>query len=219
MKRRAELGRMAKLSEKKIGLPSPAMVVAIVALIAAVSGGAWAAIAKNSVGTRQLKQKAVTTGKLANNAVNGRKVADRSLTGADINVAALGTVPKASVADSAGNAGTVNGHPASCPGGTVLLRGTCFDSSPGPEVGSLKAAADACAAKGGWLPSPMELYSVRNVINLGTGVGTDRQYTDSYYGNTTGGNYRTIVIDGTGGLSEQSPESPAHYVCAYALVR
>lgn len=195
------------------------MVVAVIALVLALCGSAFAALGKNSVGTRQLKGKSVTTGKIANSAINGAKVANGSLTGQDINIGALGTVPKATSADSAGNAGTVGGHSASCPGGTVLLRGTCFDGSPGPLVSSLQAAADACAAKGGYLPTPMALYSTRGVINLGSGVGTDHTYTDSYYGNTTGGSYRTIVLDGTGALSEQEPAAAAHYVCAYPLVR
>jgi hypothetical protein len=100
-----------------------------------------------------------------------------------------------------------------------LLRGVCFDSSPSAQVGSLQQAADACAARGGYLPTPMALYSTRSVINLGSGVGTDHTYTDSFYGNTTGGSYRTIVIDGTGALSEQEPNAAARYVCAYPLVR
>jgi len=195
------------------------MVVAIIALVLALTGTAFAALGKNSVGTRQLKSKSITTGKIANNAVNAAKVADHSLTGQDINIGALGTVPKATSADTAGNANTVGGHSASCPGATVLLRGTCFDSSPGPLTSSVGAAADACASKGGYLPTPLELYSVRGTINLGTGVGTDHTYTDSFYGNTTGGNYRTIVLDGTGALSEQETNASAHYVCAYALVR
>ena len=199
--------------------PSPAMVVAIIALVLALTGTAFAALGKNSVGTRQLKSKSITTGKIANNAVNAAKVADHSLTGQDINIAALGTVPHATSADTAGNANTVGGHSASCPAGTVLLRGVCFDSSPGPLASSVGAAADACAAKGGWLPTPLELYSVRGTINLGTGVGTDHTYTDSFYGNTTGGSYRTIVLDGTGALSEQETGAAAHYLCAYALVR
>jgi hypothetical protein len=206
-------------SPKRRRAPSPAMVVAIIALILALTGTAFAALGKNSVGTRQLKSKAVTTGKIANNAVNAAKVADHSLTGAEINIGALGTVPKATSADSAGNAGTVGGHSAACPAATVLLRGVCFDSSPSPQVGSVQQAADACAAKGGYLPTPMALYSTRGVINLGSGIGTDHTYTDSFYGNTTGGSYRTIVLDGTGALSEQEPGAAARYVCAYPLVR
>jgi hypothetical protein len=203
-----------------VSRPSPAMVVAVVALIAALSGTAYAALGKNSVGSRQLKAKAVTSGKIANNAVTAAKVAKKSLTGADINVDALGTVPSATSAASAANAGTVGGHAAACPAGTVLIRGVCFDAASNPAAGSLKEAADACAAKDGFLPSPMQLYSTRKVLNLGSGVGGDHQYTDSYYSAVgSGSNYTTIVVDGTGKLSEQSVDSPSEYTCAYALVR
>ncbi len=202
-----------------IGRPSPAMAVALLALVLALTGTAYAALGKNSVGTRQLKAQAVTTGKIANNAVNGAKVADGSLTGSDINIGALGTVPDATSAASAGNAGTVGGHSAACPANTTLIRGTCFDSSAGPEVANVKAAADACAARGGYLPTPMELFTVRSVINLGSGVGTDHQFTDTYYANDTGGAYYTVVIDGTGSLTQQEVTAPGHYICVYPLVR
>jgi hypothetical protein len=196
------------------------MVIAVIALVAALSGTAYAALGKNSVGSRQLKAKAVTTGKLADNAVNSAKVAKGSLTGADINVDALGTVPSAVSASNAGNSNTVGGHSASCPGGTTLIRGVCFDSTSNGPVNGVKAAADACAAKGGYLPTPMALYSVRQVINLGTGVGSDHQFTDSYYSLAgSGSNYETIVIDGTGKISELEVDQASRYICAYALVR
>jgi hypothetical protein len=204
----------------KISRPSPAMIVAIIALFAALSGSAYAALGKNTVGSKQLKAKAVTTGKIANNAINAAKVAQGSLTGADINVSALGTVPSATSAASAGNSNTVGGHAASCPGGTVLIRGVCFDSSSNAAVTGVKTAADACAAKGGYLPSPMALYSIRQVANLGTGVGTDHMFTDSYYSAAgSGSNYATIVIDGTGKVSELEVDQASKFICAYALVR
>jgi len=207
------------LGNRSIGRPSPAMIVAIIALIASLSGSAYAALGKNSVGSRQLKAKSVTTGKIANNAVNGKKVANGSLSGEDINLAALGTVPAATSATSAGNANTVSGHAAACPAATTLIRGTCFDSSAGPVVTSVEAAADACAARGGRLPDPLELYATRSILNLGTGVGTDNQYTSAYYANTNGGDYNTIVVNGTGALIEAEITSDARYTCAYALVR
>jgi hypothetical protein len=203
----------------RISRPSPALVIAVIALIAALTGTAYAALGKNSVGSRQLKAKSVTTGKIAQNAVNGAKVANGSLTGSDINVGALGTVPVATSATSANNANTVGGHSASCPTATTLIRGICFDSAANPEVANLKAAADGCASRGGYLPTPMELYSTRGVINLGTGVGSNHQFTDTYYANTAGVNYRTVVVDGTGAVTEQSVDSPGHYICAYPLVR
>jgi hypothetical protein len=204
----------------KIARPSPAMIVALIALFAALTGTAFAALGKNTVGSRQLKAKAVTSGKIANNAVTSAKVAKGSLTGDDVNVNALGTVPTATSAASAGNANTVGGHSAACPGGTTLIRGACFDAAANPAAPNLKAAADACAAKGGFLPTPMALYSTRQILNLGTGVGTDHMFTDSYYSAVgTGSNYTTVVIDGTGKISEQSVDSASAFICAYALVR
>jgi microcystin-dependent protein len=196
------------------------MIVALIALAVALSGTAIAAgVGPNSVGTRQLKSKAVTTGKLANSSVNSLKVADKSLSGADIDLNALGTVPTASHADSASNSDAVNNHSASCPANTQLIRGVCFDSSPNTAVNSVQLASDACTVKGGYLPSPMELYSTRSVINLGNGSGSNHQYTDSYYGNDAGGAYFTVVIDGTGAITQQAANSPSQYVCAYPLVR
>jgi hypothetical protein len=186
-------------------------------------GGATAVAAgtlgKNTVGPRQLKAKAVTTGKLADNAVDGAKVANGSLTGADINVGALGTVPTASVAARAGEAGTVGGHAAACPAGTTLIRGLCFDSVANPSLPTQAAAAEACAAKGGWLPSATDLYAVRGILNLGTGVGDEHQYTDIVYANTAGSDYSTVVVDGTGAITEQGITEPSRYTCVYPLVR
>ena len=203
-----------KLGARKVGRPSPAMIIAIIALIASLSGSAYAALGQNSVGARQLKKKAVTFKKIANNAVNGRKVANGSLTGEDINLAALGTVPSANPAAAAGNANTVGGHAAACPGGTLLVRGVCFDPAPSPAVAEVKTASDVCAARGGYLPDPLEVFSARTVVNLGGGV-----YTDTYYANTAGVNYRTIVVDAAGNMTEQAFNQPAPFVCAYQLVR
>lgn len=210
---------MQQGSSKWIGRPSPAMVVAVIALVAALSGTAFAALGKNSVGPRQLKKAAVTTGKIANNAVNGAKVANGSLTGADINLKALGKVPAAEAADQAQNAGTLGGHAAACPTGTTLIRGLCFDSTENEEVADVKVAADRCAEKGGYLPTPLQLYSVRGVINLGTGIGNDHQLTDSYFSDAAGGTYSTLVIDGTGAITRQEVTSPGHYICVYNLIR
>lgn len=208
---------------RKFGLQlTYANVVSTLCLFLLLAGGsaiAAVSLAKNSVGPRQLKSKAVTSGKIANNAVTSAKIAKGTITGADVNINALGTVPSATSAASAGNANTVGGFGASCPDGTVLIRGVCFDSTSNAVVGSLKEAADACAAKGGYIPSAVALYSIRGLVNLGTGVGTNHQYTDSFYSDVGSGNYTTIVINGTGTTTEQSVDSPSKYICAYTLLR
>lgn len=79
-----------------------------------VLGGATAiaaGLAKNSVGSKQLKKNAVTTAKLKNNAVSTAKIKNNAVTtakikngavtGAKVNVGSLGTVPSASTANSA----------------------------------------------------------------------------------------------------------------------
>src|SRR5262249_25574732 len=65
-----------------------------------LGGGAYA-LQANSVGTRQLKNGAVTNVKLANGAVTGGKVASDSLTGKQINAGTLGLVPRAGHATNA----------------------------------------------------------------------------------------------------------------------
>jgi hypothetical protein len=66
--------------------PSPAMVVACVALLVALGGTSVAAVNKlgrNTVGPLQLRNGAVTNPKLRNNAVTSAKVANRSLLRSD----------------------------------------------------------------------------------------------------------------------------------------
>lgn len=94
---------------KRLRAPSPAMIVACIALAIALSGVGYAAITipNNSVGTAQLKNNAVSnaklqgnsvgSGKLQNNAVNSAKVADGSLTGDDIDQATLDEVDAATL--------------------------------------------------------------------------------------------------------------------------
>jgi hypothetical protein len=88
--------------------PSPAMVVACLALAVALGGTSYAAVKlpANSVGTKQLKKNAVKRSKIAAGAVNGSKVADDSLTGSQIVESSLGQVPSAANANHATSADT-----------------------------------------------------------------------------------------------------------------
>ena len=123
-------------------LPSPAMIVACLALTVALGGTSYAAIKlpANSVGTKQLKERAVT----------GAKVKNDTLTGTQIAEATLATVPKALRADSATSADSADisrldyrrsaaaaipttGHvrtTASCDAGTFALGGGAKLSNP-----------------------------------------------------------------------------------------
>jgi hypothetical protein len=81
------------MSALRLRRPSPALIVAILALVVAMAGTGYAAfkLPNNSVGTKQLKKDAVT----------GAKVKNGSLEGSDLKLATLGTVPSAAKAGSA----------------------------------------------------------------------------------------------------------------------
>ena len=102
-------------------LPSPAMAVAFVALIAALTGTAVALpgsntvtsgdIKRGAVGTSDIRNNSVRSGDIRNSTVRGRDVRNNTLTGADINESSLGTVPSASAANAANfaNASVISG--------------------------------------------------------------------------------------------------------------
>jgi hypothetical protein len=77
-------------------LPSPAMLVACVALVVALGGVSYAAgvLPKNSVGTAQLKKTAVTAAKLKENAVTGKKVKNATLMATDFKPGQLPAGPQ-----------------------------------------------------------------------------------------------------------------------------
>ncbi len=85
--------------------PSPAMVVASIALLVALGGTSVAAVnqlAANSVGTSQLKNNAVTTPKIKNSAVNASKLASNAVVTAKI---ANGTIQPADLSSAAKTSG------------------------------------------------------------------------------------------------------------------
>jgi hypothetical protein len=82
--------------KRRLRAPSPALVIALIALFVALGGTSYAAITalpKNSVGTKQLKK----------NAVTGVKIKKGAVTASKINPAGL-TVPNATHATSADSA-------------------------------------------------------------------------------------------------------------------
>jgi hypothetical protein len=81
--------------------PSPAMIVALIALFAALGGSAYAA---KKIGTKEIKANAITTGKIKKNAITTSKIKKEAVTGAKIKEASLGAVPNATNAVNATNA-------------------------------------------------------------------------------------------------------------------
>ena len=86
--------------------PSPAMLVAVTALVASLGGTSYAAasLAKDSVGSSQIRKSAVKTADIASNAVTSAKVKNGSLLAADFKSGQLPAGP-AGAEGKAGPAG------------------------------------------------------------------------------------------------------------------
>lgn len=91
---------MSKVGFKR---PSPAMIVAMVALFVALGGSAYAA---KKIGSKEIKANAITTGKIKKNAITTSKIKKEAVTGAKIKESSLGAVPNATHATTADSATT-----------------------------------------------------------------------------------------------------------------
>lgn len=146
-----------------------ANVMATIAVFVALGGGAIAAtqLGKNTVGTRQLK----------NGSVNGAKVADSSLTGADVNAGTLGTVPNATHAGSADDAGRLGGSPPtafqqSATWALVKDNGTILTQSGGVSLTDHSAAGGYFLDMGVPVVGRLLLTTISD-FNLGSGTTAD----------------------------------------------
>lgn len=102
--------------------PSPAMVVAAVALFISLGGVSWGVatgfidsreIRNNTVRTQDLRNNDIRGRDIRNSTIRGRDVALNTLTGNDIAEAKLGKVPSAERADRADDASRLGGAAAS----------------------------------------------------------------------------------------------------------
>lgn len=81
--------------------PSPSLVISVLALFVALGGSAYAA---TKIGTKNIKNNAITSAKIKKNAVTTAKIKNGAVTGAKVNAATLGTVPNATHAATADSA-------------------------------------------------------------------------------------------------------------------
>jgi hypothetical protein len=172
---------------------APALMVAGLALVAALSGTVYAAgkisgrtIKVKSLPGNRLAPASVPGNRLKPGAIKGSRLAPGSITGIQIDASTLGQVPTAvhaETADSAhdaetalnaanaANAKTVNGYEAGCKAGTRAFAGACWQIAASDAALNAPAAAAACAAQGGELPEALSLvaFSQQPGVTLSTG--------------------------------------------------
>jgi hypothetical protein len=226
-------------------LPSPALIVAGLALFVALGGTVYAAkkaridgkaIKVKSLPGNRLKLRSIPANRLKPSVLKGVLAAQSGpVTGAEIDELTLGQVPEAAHAISADtaqsavdaqtavnavnaiNAQKVNGHEAGCLAGTQQFAGSCWQSFSSETAVSAPAAANACAVQGGALPEALQLaaFSQQPGVVLDNG----KEWTSDLT-NMTGPNEYAVVTVSSAGVVDFTVSTSAHkYRCVIPLLR
>ena len=174
--------------------PSPALLIACLALFVALGGTVVAATKKldgHTIRVKSLPGNRLTLGSVTGNrlkagTIPGTSLAPGSVKGEQIDAGSLGPVPSAARADfaetahraqtaiaaeHADDANTVNGRAVGCAEGTREFAGACWDLRANATAMTATAAAATCAGAGGELPEALGLltFDEQTGIQLATG--------------------------------------------------
>jgi hypothetical protein len=119
----------------------------------------------NSVTTAKIKKNAVTASKIKNNAITTGKIANGAVTGAKVNVATLGTVPSATLANSIPPAEAT--HLVGAPGQPGFENGAVNVGSSGPL--RLSSA--------GFYKDHEGIVHLEGIVKVGSGSSIDPVFT------------------------------------------
>jgi hypothetical protein len=226
-------------------LPSPALVIAGLALFVALGGTVYAAkkaridgkaVKVKSLPGNRLKPRSIAANRLKPGVLKGVLAAQSGpITGAEIDELTLGEVPEAAHAISADtaqsavdaqtavnavnaiNAQNVNGHGAGCLAGTQQFAGACWQSFSSETAVSAPAAANACAVQGGTLPEALQLASFSQQPGVVLDSGTEWSSDIPVF---TDENIFAVVTVSPGGDFDFSSHTSAHkYRCVIPLLR
>jgi hypothetical protein len=226
-------------------LPSPALVVAGLALFVALGGTVYAAkkaridgraVKVKSLPGNRLKPRSIAANRLKPGVLTGVLAGQSGpVTGAEIDELTLGQVPEAAHALSADtaqsavdaqtavnavnaiNAQNVNGHGAGCLPGTQQFAGACWQSFSSETAVSAPAAANACAVQGGALPEALQLAAFSQ--QPGVALDGGQEWTSDLT-NMTGPDEYAVVTVSSAGVVDFTVSTSAHkYRCVIPLLR
>jgi hypothetical protein len=220
--------------------PSPATIVALVALFAALAGSAYAAgridgrtLRVKSLPGNRLKLGSVPANRLKPGALPTATGIVEPITGSQIDERSLGQVPSAGYADVAGfaqsatdaetavnavnavDARTVNGHGAGCQPGTTPFAGACWQTSPNEAAVTAPVAAAACAAQGGTLPEALQLAAFSQQPNVALNAEEWSGELTTFSGENA---YGVVTVTPSGGLNSKLSTDLKTYRCVIPIV-
>jgi len=221
--------------------PTPAFVIATIALFVALGGSVYAAKKSKRIDGHAVKAKSLPGNRLAMGSVPGNRlkpgailgsrIEPGSITGTQIDASTLGLVPNALHADSAGSAhdaetalvavsaldaNKVNGHSAGCGAGTRFFAGACWQLASSETPLGAPAAALSCANQGGELPSALALaaFSQQPGITLAAG--------DEWTGDLTNfsgvDKYAAATVSAAGQVASAASTEARKFRCVIPLV-
>jgi hypothetical protein len=217
---------------------APALVLAGLALVAALSGTVYAAgkISGKTIKPKSLPGNRLAIGSVPGNrlkpgAIRGSQLAPGSVTGIQIDASSLGQVPSAAHAEraqsardaetalsaaTAENAKTVNGYGAGCKSGTRPFAGACWQGDPNGTALSAPAAAAACASQGGELPDALSLVAFSQ--QPGVIVAEGDEWTGDVPVVSSPGVYAVTTVTPTGEVASAVSTATRKFRCVIPLV-
>jgi len=226
-------------------LPSPALVVAGLALFVALGGTVYAAkkaridgkaVKVKSLPGNRLKVKSIPANRLKPGVLKDVLAAQSGpIVGAEIDELTLGQVPEAAHAISADtaqsavdaqtavdavnavNAQTVNGHGAGCLPGTQLFAGACWQSFSSETAVSAPAAATSCAVQGGTLPEALQLAAFSQQPDVV--LDGSAEWSGDIPVVSSPGLHGVVTVSASGEVASTASTNAHKYRCVIPLVR
>jgi hypothetical protein len=217
--------------------PSPALLIACLALFVALGGTVLAA---TKIDGRTIRVKSLPGNRLAVNSLPGNRLRARTIPGSrlapgsvkadQIDVGSLGPVPSATHADSAdtarraqtaiaadhaAEATTVNGRSVGCRATAREFAGACWDLRPSDAAVTAPEAAALCAAAGGELPDGLTLVQFAGLPGVEIDLGGE--WLNAVWINAET-SYNVYVLSSDHLFVLRSPGSPHHFRCVTPLV-
>lgn len=215
------------MERSRLRRPSPALVVACLALFIALGGTVLAA---TKIDGRTIKVKSLPGNRVAVASLPGNRLAPKSINGDQIDITTLGQVPSAdhatsadsarradtaAVADHAADATQINGRSVGCAEGEREFAGACWDVRLHPAQLTIVEAAAACGREGGELPAPFSVLAFNAVS--GVPEDTGGEWTSAVRVESAGF-FSPIVAEGIEGLRPESRIARLHFRCVTPLL-
>jgi hypothetical protein len=216
------------MSRLKNHRPSPALVIATLALFVALGGTVWAA---TRIDGRSVKPKSLPGNRVIVGSLPGNRLRPGTIRGNRIDSASLGRVPSAAHAETADTAktadtaihaqaasdsSTVNGYAAGCVAGTRLFAGACWETRTQPGALSVISAETTCAHEGGELPRAISLKAFGE--QPGVALEQEGEWSGEIASYTSFNTFAMAVVNARGEIETVTHTESRHFRCVLPLL-